>query len=75
LASALRAIAESLRPKSAGASGPVPNACPWLRTDGQRQTPDLTLRAHRLHNRSEKAAAVYLRKHLILARGRYSDGS
>ena len=48
--------------------GHAASACPWLRPDGSTQ-PDLTLRAHRLNNRSPKAAAVYLRKHLILSKG------
>lgn len=51
---------------------PATTACPWLRPDGNTP-PDLTLRAHRLHNRSPKAAAVYLRQHLILSRGRCSE--
>ena len=49
--------------------GPVINATPWLKPDGV----PLQVRAHRIHNRDPKAAAIYLRKHLILDRGRCSD--
>jgi hypothetical protein len=49
--------------------GPAMIATPWQKPDGL-QRPNLTLRAHRLHNRSPKAAAVYLRVHTILDRGR-----
>lgn len=51
---------------------PAMIASPWQKPDGN-EPPDLTLRAHRLHNRNPKAAAIYLRKHLILDRGRFSD--
>ena len=50
-------------------SGPATNASPWLRPDGV----PLQVRAHRIHNRDPKAAAIYLRKHLILDRGRFSE--
>ena len=50
-------------------SGPAMNATPWLKPDGV----PLQVRAHRIHNRDPKAAAIYLRKHLILDRGRCSD--
>jgi hypothetical protein len=51
---------------------PAMLASPWHKPDGN-EPPDLTLRAHRLHNRDPKAAAIYLRKHQILDRGRCSD--
>ena len=50
-------------------SGPAMNATPWLKPDGV----PLQVRAHRIHNRDPKAAAIYLRKHQILDRGRCSD--
>lgn len=48
-------------------SGPATGAETWPRRDGDAL---LSVRAYRLHNRNAKAAAVYLRKHAILARGR-----
>lgn len=32
-------------------------------------TPNLELRAHRLHNRNREKAALYLQKHMTLAKG------
>ena len=32
-------------------------------------TPDLALRAHRLHNRNREAAEMYLRRHQTLTKG------
>lgn len=66
-----RAIAFVYRRSGRQSFTPATNADPWLRPDGNTP-PDLTLRAHRIHNRSPKAAAVYLRQHLILSRGRFS---
>lgn len=50
-------------------SGPVKAARAWPKPDGA----PLQVRAHRIHNRDPKAAAIYLRKHLILSRGRFSE--
>ena len=66
-----RVIAFVYRPSGKPSYTPATPASPWQRPDGN-EPPDLTLRAHRLHNRNPRAAAVYLRKHLILDRGRYS---
>lgn len=49
--------------------GHATNATPWLRPAGV----SLQVRAHRIHNRNAKAAAIYLRKHLILSKGACSD--
>ena len=54
------------------------NTCPTAAT--MRQTlspaapPNLELRAHRLHNRDPRKAALYLERHKTLAKGVCSDG-
>ena len=55
---------------SARISGPATTAETWQKPAGEAL---LSVRAYRLHNRNARAAAVYLRKHLILSRGRFSD--
>lgn len=70
MALALRAIAATFRLTSSGSYTPVETVSHWPRHDGQPPTLDLSVRAHRMNNRDRKAAAVYLRKHAILDRGR-----
>jgi hypothetical protein len=70
MVSALQGIAGSYRSSSKAASGPATGAAIPLTPDGKPPTPDLGVRAHILHNRNAKAAAVYLRTHMILDRGR-----
>lgn len=53
--------------QSAPISGPAKDAETWQRPDGEAL---LSVRAYRLHNRNARAAAVYLRTHTILAKGR-----
>jgi hypothetical protein len=72
MALAGRVIAFVYRQTGKASSTPAKPASPWHKPDGSAP-PDLALRAHRLHNRSPQAAAVYLRKHLILSRGACSD--
>jgi hypothetical protein len=52
---------------SAPISGPAKDAETWQRPAGEAL---LSVRAYRLHNRSDKAAKRYLEKHQILAKGR-----
>lgn len=62
-------LARTVRNLNPDTSGLAMNATPWLKPDGV----PLQVRAHRIHNRDPKAAAIYLRKHQILDRGRCSD--
>ena len=61
------------------ASGSVTPACPPPSTDGAAQMPALPLdvllnrRAVRVCNRNPDLTAKYLRRHVILGRGVYSD--
>lgn len=65
------APAESFQKASKASSKPAAIATTWQKPDG---APQLEVRAHRIHNRNAKAAAVYLRKHAILSRGASCDG-
>jgi|DEB0MinimDraft_10_1074344.scaffolds.fasta_scaffold196269_2 hypothetical protein len=58
--------------KKDGSLGPAPSIEPKLRLNGSL-TPDLTARAHRLHNRKAEAARRYLKTHEILAKGNCFD--
>jgi len=55
-----------------GLHGPAQITAPRSRRNGF-PIPDLTARAHRLHNRKAEAARRYLRTHEILAKGNCSD--
>lgn len=59
--------------KQTGSHGPAQITEPRLRRNGL-PIPDLTARAHRLHNRKIASARRYLRTHEILAKGNCSDG-
>jgi hypothetical protein len=70
---ALQALAACFHLPNKPASTPAMIAATWQPPDGKRPMPDLTLRAHRLHNRNPKAAARYLEKHRILSKGVFSE--
>nr|WP_138918403.1 hypothetical protein [Paracoccus sp. TRP] len=56
--------------RTEAASGPVQNTgTPPENGTSRRTTPDLTVRAMRLHNRKKDAADRYLRVHQILDKG------
>lgn len=61
------APAESYQKSGRPSSAPARDAATWQKPAGG---PQLEVRAHRIHNRNARAAAVYLRTHAILSRGR-----
>ncbi len=65
--------AESYQRTSGADYGPAMIASQSPLPDGNAPTPDLSVRAHRIHNRNARAARMYLDKHLILAKGACFD--